>query len=175
MILRRSFISVLTLLVSLAMVGSVASQATPEASPAATTVSVATSPELGDYLVTPDGKALYIYALDEPGQPSACNDNCAEKWPPYLVSGLPMLPEGVPGELSVIQRADGSSQLAWNGSPLYQFIGDYEPGDTAGHGIGSAWVQCSCHGESLTATPSAAPLIWSLALVPPGNAATPAA
>ncbi len=82
---------------------------------------------------------LYIFTNDEAGAGvSVCNDDCATNWPPFFVADAE-LPEGVPGELTVITRDDGTEQLAYNGMPLYYFAADAEPGDTTGHERGDVW------------------------------------
>ena len=49
------------------------------------------------------------------------------------------LPPGVPGELTAIERGDGSTQLAYNDIPLYFFAGDAAAGDTNGQDVGDVW------------------------------------
>jgi predicted lipoprotein with Yx(FWY)xxD motif len=47
------------------------------------------------------------------------------------------------GVLATITRDDGSSQLTYNGMPLYRFARDTAPGQTTGQGItafGGTWT-----------------------------------
>lgn len=118
---------------------------TPEASPVASpvasggAVTVAETPDLGQFLADGDGMTLYIFTNDEAGSGiSVCNGDCAVNWPPFFVADA-TLPEGVTGELTVITRDDGSEQLAYNGMPLYYWIDDVAPGDTTGHEVGDVW------------------------------------
>ena len=83
-----------------------------------TTVSTSEDPELGTYLTGPEGMTLYRYTADEPGV-SNCYDQCAENWPPFTAEEPLTLPEDVPGELSLIEREEGTEQVAYNGMPLY--------------------------------------------------------
>ncbi len=46
------------------------------------TVMIAVKPDLGSYLVTPDGMTLYFFANDQPNN-STCYGMCAQNWPPY--------------------------------------------------------------------------------------------
>ncbi len=105
------------------------------------TVGVATSAELGDYLIGPNGMTLYMFANDEPGV-SNCVDQCAQNWPPYTVNANDRLvaAAGINGELSTVERPDGSLQVAYNGMPLYFWINDAAPGDTTGEGVRGVWA-----------------------------------
>jgi predicted lipoprotein with Yx(FWY)xxD motif len=104
------------------------------------TVGVASSEELGDYLVAPNGMTLYLFNNDAEGV-SNCVDQCAENWPPFTVIGADPLVTGpaAMGELGTITRADDSVQVTYNGMPLYFFAEDAAPGDTTGQGRGDVW------------------------------------
>ncbi|MBZ0275888.1 MAG: hypothetical protein K8I60_07085 [Anaerolineae bacterium] len=103
-------------------------------------VSVSSNADLGDFLVGPNGMTLYLFTNDTEGV-SNCADQCAVAWPPLLVAEgeTPTAGEGVTGELSVITRADGGLQVAYNGVPLYYWINDVVPGDTTGQGVRDVW------------------------------------
>jgi len=117
-----------------------ASPAANAASPAAggTTIMVATDATLGKILTNANGMTLYVFAKDTAGT-SACNAGCAANWPPLTATGTPTVSSGVTGTVSVITRADGSSQVAYNGKPLYTYIKDTAPGQTTGQGVGGVW------------------------------------
>lgn len=103
------------------------------------TVSVAET-NLGPVLVGPDGLTLYTFDNDTPGSgASACNEGCSAAWPPLTVDGEPTPGEGVTGELGTIAREDGTTQVTYNGSPLYYYVQDQAPGDTTGDGVGGVW------------------------------------
>jgi predicted lipoprotein with Yx(FWY)xxD motif len=161
-------------ILALLVVPVAAAPATPAGTPAAAGgLSIATSPDYGPYLATADGMALYTFALDVPGSgKTGCLNDCARKWPPYLAESIPALPEGVIGELSLVTLADGQTQLAYNGRPLYTYTGDFEPGQTNAHNLGTAWTECDCHSLGKS-TPPPAPSLWSLVLLP-AEGATPA-
>ena len=115
--------------------------ATPAASPvaeAATTVATMDSDDLGTYLVDAEGMTLYMFTNDEDGV-SNCYDDCATNWPPFSAEEPLTLPEGVPGELTTVERTDGTTQVAYNGMPLYYWVSDEAPGDTTGHEVGDVW------------------------------------
>lgn len=104
------------------------------------TVQVANNPSLGKILVNSAGDTLYVFKNDSPGQ-STCTGSCAKLWPPLTIPKdvHPTAGTGVKGLLNVIQRSDGSYQVTYNGSPLYLFSGDTQPGQTNGQGYLNLW------------------------------------
>lgn len=110
--------------------------ASAQASP---TVQTHTAGSLGTVLAGSDGKTLYVFDQDTPGN-SACNGGCANTWPPLtLATGNPVPPAGVGGTFGTITRTDGRRQVTYNDHPLYFFSGDAQPGDGKGEGIGGVW------------------------------------
>ncbi len=80
------------------------------------------------------GMTLYVFDKDAGGK-SACYDACATKWPPYLGKASDKLTEG----WTLVDRTDGTKQLAYDGKPMYFFAGDKKTGDMAGDGLGGVW------------------------------------
>ena len=78
--------------------------------------------------VSGSAKPLYTFDRDEPGK-SNCVDRCATAWPPLAA------PAGAKavGKWTVITRADGSSQWAVDGKPVYTFVRDTD-GTATGDG-----------------------------------------
>ncbi|MCA9858182.1 MAG: hypothetical protein KC438_00600 [Thermomicrobiales bacterium] len=112
----------------------------PVASPmAATTVMVGSTPELGEFLTDSEGRTLYIFTNDVEEGVSTCGGDCAVNWPAYTATEPLTLPEGVEGELTLVDTPDGVQTVAYNGIPLYYFAGDTEPGQTNGQGVGDVW------------------------------------
>jgi len=70
---------------------------------------------------------------------SACAGACAKAWPPAAVTGTPTAGTGITGKLTTITRADGTTQLAIGGQPLYTYAEDAAPGDTQGQGSNQVW------------------------------------
>ncbi len=101
---------------------------------------ISSSTELGDFLVGANGMTLYNFKDDELNK-SNCYDTCAENWPPLTVKPgeTPTAGEGIVGNLSVYEREDGTSQVTYNGLPLYFYSGDQKPGDTTGDGVKELW------------------------------------
>jgi len=127
--------------------------ASPSASPLQGAVlGVASSPELGSFLVAPNGMTLYIFTKDTPGT-SNCYDECAANWPPYTVSSADGLREDariegrednngdddIERNISTTKRKDGMLQVTYNGKPLYYWSKDQKPGDTTGQNVGGVW------------------------------------
>lgn len=88
----------------------------------------------GTVLIDAKGMSLYTFDKDSAGT-SNCNGGCAKSWPPVLASDK----AHDEGAFSVITRADGSRQWAFNGAPLYGWQGDRKPGDVTGDGVGGTW------------------------------------
>jgi predicted lipoprotein with Yx(FWY)xxD motif len=47
---------------------------------------------------------------------------------------------GVTGKLGTLTRPDGTTQVTYNGRPLYGWQNDAKPGDVTGQGIGGFTV-----------------------------------
>lgn len=80
------------------------------------------------------GMTLYTFDKDAGGV-SACYDDCAAKWPPYLGNA----DEKMPADWTLVDRTDGTKQWAYDGKPVYFFAGDKAKGDMAGDGLGGVW------------------------------------
>jgi predicted lipoprotein with Yx(FWY)xxD motif len=117
--------------------------AQPQAASAAVaqpSLKLTSNPTLGNILSDPAGKTLYIYTNDvKDSGKSNVSGNLAVAWPPLAVTGTPIKPQNLSGDLTVINRDDGSKQLAYNGMPLYYFNRDAAPGDVNGQGVGNVW------------------------------------
>ena len=125
--------------------------ASGEASPdGAATITVAVAEtDAGTSLVGPNGHTLYVFTQDTDGT-STCTDDCATTWPPFTVeAGATIEPgEGVTGDLAIIERDDGTSQVTYDGMPLYYYAPDAEAGDATGQGIGDVWFIASPEGQA---------------------------
>lgn len=125
-------------------------------------VAIATgnSAALGVFLTGAGGKTLYILTKDT-ATASSCAGTCATNWPALTVpaGGTATAGSGVTGTFSTFARADGTTQVAHNGMPLYYFAGDTKAGDTNGQGSGGVWFVATPEGGGPPAggSPSAAP------------------
>ncbi len=99
-----------------------------------TTVSIRDAGD-GQVLATSGGLTLYV-SDQEKGEVLCASSACEEVWVPLTVSSgqQPSAPGELEGELSTVQRPDGSSQVALDGQPLYTFSFDHEAGDINGDG-----------------------------------------
>ena len=105
-------------------------------------------------LTNAKGFTLYWFVPDTATK-SNCNGSCAHFWPP--VKGPATAGAGVTGKLGVITRSDGSKQAAYDGHPLYTYVGDTAPGQAKGNGLnlsGGVWHEVTASGGAAPA-PSA--------------------
>jgi predicted lipoprotein with Yx(FWY)xxD motif len=97
---------------------------------------------LGPVLVDGQGITLYLYATDKQGLPSRCYGICAVQWPPdVLPSGVsaPRAGPGIePALLGTRPRTDGTTQITYNGWPLYFWPPDRDPGKATGQALTNA-------------------------------------
>ena len=116
----------------------------------AATVAVASS-DLGEIVVDGEGLSLYMFGNDEGGE-SACYEACAQTWPPLLTEGDATAGDGADATLlGTTERTDGTTQVTYNGHPLYHYAADSAPGDTNGQGVGDVWFVLSPAGEPIAA------------------------
>ena len=126
-----------------------AAQPVPEGDPsesaapaAALAVGTTRDPQGRTVLTDANGMSLYGLAQDRGNDnKSTCyaDNECAVYWPPVLIQGTPMAPEGLSGQLGTQQRADFTTQLTYNGGPLYTYLADRQPGDMFGSNLTDEW------------------------------------
>ena len=108
---------------------------------------------LGQILVGGDGHTLYLFEQDTSGDASTCTGDCAAAWPPLTTKGQPKAGSGVDAaKLTTFKRDDGTTQVAYNGHPLYHYAEDEAPGDTNGNDsdeFGAQWYAMTAAGESV--------------------------
>jgi len=106
----------------------------------------------GPALTANGGLTLYEFAKDT-GSTSACTGTCATNWPPLTVAAGEAASAG-PGAdtamLGTITRPDGSTQVTYNGHPLYFFANDSKAGQTNGQGVQGIWWVVSAAGKKVT-------------------------
>ncbi len=114
------------------------------------TVSVSDNAELGKILVDSRGMTLYLFEKDDAADESYCSGACAKEWPPLTTNGAPQAGPGVSGKLTTFKRDDGTTQVAYDGHPLYYFAQDASPGDVNGNGstaFGAEWYAITPDGK----------------------------
>jgi predicted lipoprotein with Yx(FWY)xxD motif len=139
---RRAFpavavLSVVALALLAADVASPKTQVTTAASGAATLQ----ARDIGGEMVLTDARGLTLYSFaQDTATKSACYGSCAAYWPPVI--GAPKAGPGVTGSIATIKRTDGTTQVTYDGHPLYTYIGDKTPGQDNGNNInlnGGLW------------------------------------
>jgi predicted lipoprotein with Yx(FWY)xxD motif len=115
---------------------STAASEAPSAAASGATVEAKEVGSLGTVLVAgSNGMTVYTFTKDvKDSGTSACTGGCLETWPALTVaSGSPTGGTGVTGTLGTITRTDdGTTQVTYNGLPLYFYTNDKAPGDSNG-------------------------------------------
>lgn len=92
----------------------------------------------GEHLLADSiGKTLYTFDSDIGQKTSTCAGDCAEIWPPILITADEALK--IKSPLGTIVRANKKKQLTHNGKPVYLYAFDRVAGDEFGDGIGGVW------------------------------------
>jgi predicted lipoprotein with Yx(FWY)xxD motif len=106
----------------------------------------------GMALVGSNGHTLYLFQADKNGT-SACSGACAAAWPPDTVTGAPKAGSGVnQALLGTIKRPDGTTQITYNGHPLYYFSADTTSGAAHGQAVkafGAEWYVVNARGNKI--------------------------
>jgi predicted lipoprotein with Yx(FWY)xxD motif len=111
---------------------------------------------LGQVLIGPQGKTLYLFTPDKRNT-SVCYGKCASFWPPLLTTGTPRAGKHVKASLlGIAVRKDGKHQVTYGGHPLYYFVKDKKAGQTNGQAVEKVWWVVSAAGTKITAKPPAA-------------------
>lgn len=107
---------------------------------------------LGKVLTDSQGRTLYLFEADK-GAMSNCSGACTGIWPPLTTAGKPAGGAGVLGaKLGTTKRSDGTTEVTYNGHPLYTYAGDTSAGQTTGQGIdefGAEWYALSAAGNKI--------------------------
>lgn len=89
-----------------------------------TTMTLGGKTVLGTLMMTGAGWfAFPVYSYSKDGSSSsACTGACAIAWPPLLSTGTPSLMSGLSAsKVSKLTRTDGTTQLVYEGKPLYLY------------------------------------------------------
>jgi predicted lipoprotein with Yx(FWY)xxD motif len=132
------------------------STSTPTSSPAAATAGSLKTATIGGVTVLTNAKGFTLYSFaPDTATKSNCNAGCVQYWPP--VKGPATAGSGVTGTLTTINRSDGSMQAAYDGHPLYIYVGDTAPGQAKGNGLnlsGGVWHEVTASGGAAPAQSS---------------------
>ena len=134
---------------------STAAAGTSNASGGSSTIGVSHIGGLGKVLVDSSGRTVYLFENDT-GPKSTCSGACASEWPPVTTNGKPTAGDGVTSSLvGTTKRSDGTTQVTYNGHPVYLFSGDQKPGDATGQNVdafGAEWFVLSSAGDKVEGT-----------------------
>lgn len=119
-----------------------AKETKPVAEKATGTEVVLGDSQFGRILFGPDEQAIYLF--DKEGGPkSECYGDCAAAWPPVLTKGGPQAGAGLKASLlGTTKRDDGTTQVTYNGHPLYYYAHE-GPGEVTCHDVeefGGLWL-----------------------------------
>lgn len=104
----------------------------------ATAVTLKQDDSVGTYFADSKGMALYIFTKDT-ATSSVCSGQCLVNWPIFYAENL-TLPEGLDSaDFGEIVHPNGEKMTTYKGWPLYYYIGDRNPGDINGEGVGDVW------------------------------------
>jgi len=127
-----------------------ATSSTASSGGGAGTIDVADNPKLGQVLVDSQGHTVYMFEKDESDE-SYCNGSCAKVWPPVTTKGQPQAGSGVSAsKLTTLKRDDGSTQVVFDGHPLYTYVKDEDTEDAYGNGLdqfGAEWYGLHPNGQ----------------------------
>jgi predicted lipoprotein with Yx(FWY)xxD motif len=134
--------------------GSVTTLSSPPTTDSSLTLSIQHTPD-GEILATGTGDTLYDFVPDTPTHSACTNDGCVFQWPPLIRTGPVRLGKGVdPSLVGTLRRPDGSTQLSYDGHPLYTYNLDVKPGMVTGQAIdqdGGLWYVLTPEGKQITA------------------------
>ena len=141
-----------------ALLGALASSALAGATSNTTVTTHRTS--RGKILSTSRGFSLYVRSNDKRGgkgeaAKSRCNGRCAKTWRPLLVKkGGNVVSAGRVNQklLGTVRRADGSTQVTYNGWPLYTNASDPWAGTITGEMVsqfGGRWYLLTTKGQEV--------------------------
>lgn len=118
---------------------------------AAASLATETDDDHGEFLVDGAGMALYLFTMDNGGE-STCYDACATTWPPLLTDTEDVSAGGAVDAslIGTTERTDGTTQVTYNGWPLYYYVDDDEPGQTEGQGVQDVWYLVTPAGDANT-------------------------
>ena len=118
----------------------------------AATVATAEVGQLGTVLVDGDGRTLYLFTNDTDTS-STCSGDCAATWPALTTKGDATGGTGAQASmLGTTTRDDGTTQVTYDGHPLYLYSGDTAAGDANGEGIGDIWFAVTVQGTPAQAS-----------------------
>jgi predicted lipoprotein with Yx(FWY)xxD motif len=118
---------------------------------------------LGKTLVDANGRTLYLFAADKTDV-STLSAAGRAVWPPFTSAGTVKAQGGAQAaKIATVTGPGRTTQVSYNGHPLYYYAGDSSPGSTRGQHLkefGALWYVLAPGGSAITSaqiTPAAAP------------------
>jgi predicted lipoprotein with Yx(FWY)xxD motif len=108
------------------------------------TITIQKSGFANAYLADANGRTLYVFGADSPGDCAndpitTCYKDCPLSWPVFD-AGARVVADGLDDALfGTIERTDGLRQTTYRGWPLYYYKNDSQPGDVRGQAVGRIW------------------------------------
>jgi predicted lipoprotein with Yx(FWY)xxD motif len=133
--------------------GMSSSSGTTSSGQASSSVVKTSSTPVGQVLTDGNGRTLYLLKTDT-GTMSTCTGSCASTWPPDTVSGKATASGVNASMLGTTTRSDHTTQVTFDGHPLYYYSGDAAAGQVNGQGIQGTWFTVSPSGSADTTTPA---------------------
>lgn len=93
---------------------------------------------LGKILTDGKGMSLYFFTPDIDGV-STCTGGCLSAWPVFSATNTKFDPLLTASDFTTLTRADGKTQMAYKGWPLYYYAADKVAGDVTGENVGKKW------------------------------------
>jgi predicted lipoprotein with Yx(FWY)xxD motif len=107
--------------------------------------------QFGTVLFDGDDQAIYYFDR-ESGSKSECYGECAAAWPPVLTEGEPQAGAGIEqGLLGTTPRDDGTTQVTYDGHPLYLYAHE-GPNQVTCHDVsefGGLWLAVQPSGQAV--------------------------
>jgi predicted lipoprotein with Yx(FWY)xxD motif len=110
---------------------------------------IAADSQFGSVLYDASGQAIYLFDAETSSVPK-CYDECAQAWPPVLTTGAPRAMGEVQSDLlGTTRRSDGSTQVTYDGRPLYFYAheGKYQVLCHNIDGYGGTWLAVQPNGK----------------------------
>ncbi len=132
-----------------------AAQSTTKPAPSLTIATYKT-PEDGTLISGANNRTLYVLTADEKSTSahqklSTCYGGCAAVWPPVLASSTPAVAGNANASLlGLTTRHDGTTQVTYNGLPLYYYVADTKAGQATGNHLKDGfglWVGMLANGK----------------------------
>jgi predicted lipoprotein with Yx(FWY)xxD motif len=111
---------------------------------------------LGKTLVDANGRTLYLFEADKTDVSTLSGAGRAI-WPPFTTAGAVKAVGGAQAaKIGTVTGPRSTTQVSYNGHPLYYYAGDSSPGSTRGQHLkefGALWYVLAPGGSAITSTP----------------------